>query len=289
MTKPNFLVIGAAKCGSTSLCNGLAGHPDVFLSDPKEPFFFSHDSIYANGWAWYEALFDTVSSERAVGEGTTTYSQHAVHPKAADRIAHHLGEPRLIYIVRHPLSQLQSHWIWLRTFWHSAEQRGVRITDSFADDVEREPIFVDTCSYWHQLSVYRRFVRDSRILIVFFEDFVADPGRELRRCFEFLDVDPDAPLDSASLAANPSDTLRTDRPFAHALRRWGITPAVRRLTPTRLAPLLRRAVKQPAPGKPSWSPEHHASVLRRIRPDARELLHYAGKPRDFWDLDEQGD
>ena len=52
--KPNFLVIGAMKCGTTSLCSLLDQHPDIFMSNPKETYFFSNDEVYQKGLKCYE-------------------------------------------------------------------------------------------------------------------------------------------------------------------------------------------------------------------------------------------
>ncbi len=75
---PNYLVIGASKCGTSSLCRLLGQHPDMFMSTPKEPNFFCYDHVYEKGWAWYESLFDRADGKLAIGEGTTQYSQRTV-------------------------------------------------------------------------------------------------------------------------------------------------------------------------------------------------------------------
>src|SRR5690606_7778793 len=57
MTLPNFVVIGAMKSATTTLAMQLAAQEGVFVSDPKEPNFFSNDEIYSKGMSWYESLF----------------------------------------------------------------------------------------------------------------------------------------------------------------------------------------------------------------------------------------
>jgi len=69
-----FFVIGAPKCGTTSLCSILAEHPEVGFSIPKEPRFFSHDEIYARGFDWYHGLFPERDGKKSVGEGSTSYA-----------------------------------------------------------------------------------------------------------------------------------------------------------------------------------------------------------------------
>ena len=71
---PNFIVIGAAKCGTTSLCDLLGAHPDVFMSTPKEPRYFSHSNEGHRTLDWYESLFGEVTDQSAIGEGSITYT-----------------------------------------------------------------------------------------------------------------------------------------------------------------------------------------------------------------------
>ncbi len=73
--KPNFLVIGAMKCATTSLCDIFAQHPQMFVCTPKEPEFFCDDKVFARGWPWYESLFTAGTNKLAVGEGSTSYTK----------------------------------------------------------------------------------------------------------------------------------------------------------------------------------------------------------------------
>ena len=61
MAKPSFLVIGAAKCGTTTLCSLLSRHPDVFVHPEKELNFFCFDELYDRGFAWYASLFEAAA------------------------------------------------------------------------------------------------------------------------------------------------------------------------------------------------------------------------------------
>ena len=102
MTLPNFLIIGAAKSGTSSLYMYLKQHPEIFMSTVKEPHFFSFDneSKMTKGpgdpiheaitdFNTYQALFDGVTDEKAIGEASTSY---LYRPEAADRI--HAIAPR---------------------------------------------------------------------------------------------------------------------------------------------------------------------------------------------------
>ena len=92
--KPNFLVVGAGRCGTTSLCYYLEQHPDVFIYEQKETEFFNSDRFYNKDWPWYESLFEKGKGHKAVGEGTVNYSKQYRYPKAEPRIVHHLPDVR---------------------------------------------------------------------------------------------------------------------------------------------------------------------------------------------------
>ena len=175
--KPNFLVIGAVKSATTSLCSYLGQHADVCMAEPKEPCFFSDDERYQRGWEWYAQYFRHHKCEKAVGESSTTYSMTGVYPCAVERIASDLPEARMIYITRDPLERLESLWI----DWRDGNL--VHVPASFSKAVRCVPHFIDSSLYWKQISAYREHFPDDHILVLFFEDFKADPAALLSRCF----------------------------------------------------------------------------------------------------------
>ena len=83
---PDFIVIGSAKCGTTSLCDDIARGRSFFVSRPKEPEFFCRNENYAKGLGWYASLFDGCGEGRLAGEGSTMYSSCEQFPEAAARI-----------------------------------------------------------------------------------------------------------------------------------------------------------------------------------------------------------
>lgn len=80
------------------------------MTNPSEPHFFSLQEAYDRGWAWYTSRFANASQETAIGEGSTSFTMHIHRPDAPRRIAAHLPDVRLIYIVRHPLMRIESAW-----------------------------------------------------------------------------------------------------------------------------------------------------------------------------------
>jgi hypothetical protein len=183
MTLPNFLVIGAAKSGTTSLYEYLRQHPDVFMSAVKETNWFAYEgqremSYSVRTAGEYERLFDGVTAERAIGEASPQYMKSAV---AAERIAATLSGVRLVAILRDPIDRAYSGY--LHSLREAMERRSV---DEAMQPGSR---FVDQGLYHPQLSRYfERFDR-GWIKVILYEDLQEDPSAVMRSLYSFLGVD----------------------------------------------------------------------------------------------------
>src|SRR3546814_13335773 len=103
--KPNFFIVGAPKCGTTSLANWLSEHPSIFLSNPKEPHFFDLDrrKHYKCDLARYEGFFNGVApTHTMVGEATTGYLRSHV---AISEILKYAADARFIVGLRNPVDR----------------------------------------------------------------------------------------------------------------------------------------------------------------------------------------
>ena len=103
---PSFVIIGAMKCATTTLAEQLGAQPGVFISDPKEPNFFSDDAVFRRGMNWYASLFDSAESGAMLGEASTHYTKLPTHPKACERMLAALPDAKLIYVMRHPVDRI---------------------------------------------------------------------------------------------------------------------------------------------------------------------------------------
>ncbi len=108
---PDFMVIGAMKCGTSALHEQLHAQPGVFMCTPKEPNFFSDDEIYARGIAWYSSLFDDAPAVAICGESSTHSTKLPDLPHAVGRIAEHCPGAKFVYVMRNPLDRLVSHYM----------------------------------------------------------------------------------------------------------------------------------------------------------------------------------
>lgn len=225
---PDFVIIGAMKCGTSSLHAQLAAQPQYFMSEPKEPNFFSDDEIYARGADWYRSLFRAAPNGAIKGESSTHYTKLPTYPKTIDRLAALIPNAKFIYVMRDPIERLVSHYI------HEWTQ-GV-ITCSIDEAIEKHPELIAYSRYAYQLEPWIARFGNDRILPVSFEQMTAEPDAELQRVAAFLGAEGEVKwrddlealnVSSQRIRKFPGYELIVDNPLATALRRALIPRALR--------------------------------------------------------------
>ena len=273
---PNFLVIGAMKSGSTSLCHNLSKHPDIFVSDPKEPCFFSNDDIYEKGIEWYESLFAEGKNCKAIGEGSVNYTKKMEFPHSVPRIKKHLGSDiKLIYIVRNPLKQIVSKW--MHCIVADYEDK------PFQKALLENPNYIDSANYGLQLDEYRAFIDEKNILVLFFEDFVKQPQVELRKCYAFLGVDQNFVAPEADKPLNEFSNREGDTVILKVLKKLPFYSGLKQILSPKVVDKLRSVLKWRLKKKPSYDMEVQKYILSHLKEPSRAFLRRYGKPEDFWE------
>jgi hypothetical protein len=194
--KPNFLIVGAARSGTTSLCYWLKQHPEVFMPDNKEPSYFVNGYGVSN-WDIYVSLFKAGEGKRAIGEASTAYLSA---PEAPKWIRKMLGQVRIIILLRNPVERALSLYAWMVMEgyeWLPTLESAVAEEDKrYADEQFRR-----TCPEWFWDYMYFRsglyceqveryisvFGRDL-VRIYLFEDLVSSPGKVYSELCEFLGI-----------------------------------------------------------------------------------------------------
>jgi Sulfotransferase domain len=188
MRLPNFLIIGAAKSGTTTLYEYLCRHPQIFMSTPKEPEFFARDENYARGIEWYSSLFDNAEPHQICGEASTIYTRSPQFPDAAARIAKHVPQAKLIYLMRHPVDRTYSHYVQrIKTAQNKKEQ--LEIQETFEEQIHRESFFIDSGNYLLQIEQYLPFFPKESFLFLLMEDLIFDLPATLAKVCKFLGID----------------------------------------------------------------------------------------------------
>ena len=180
---PDFIIIGAAKAGTTSLDLYLGLHPDIFMARPKEPRFFVDAASPLGNWDkgidWYKRLF--VTGKRLCGEASPQYARAPYWPGVPERMAAVVPNAKLIYLVREPMARLRSNYI-------MNMKRGA-VGGSLAEYVDANSYALDASCYGRQLEGYLAHFPLERILVVESADLDADRLGTLRRIFRFLGAD----------------------------------------------------------------------------------------------------
>lgn len=237
---PDFIIIGAAKAGTSTLYHLLAQHPQIYMSPIKEPGFFAEDEVYARGLEWYKSLFASADEKQICGEASTQYTRYPQLPHTAERVAETLPKAKLIYIMREPISRAYSH------YFHRYERElfpNQPIEWSFEKHVEYDPICLDSNDYRLQLTQYLEYFDRDAILPLLFEDLVNNFEHLANQLSIFLDIDP-APLREAGRAPvhNQASRFRESRvrmSLANGIQRL---PGARRVGRTLPRPV-RRGVR----------------------------------------------
>ena len=177
---PNFIIIGSAKSATTTLATVLSQHPEIQISASMEPKFFGRN--YRRGWEWYGQQFSGGEHCRLRGEASTMYtSSYRSYQHTPQLIRHHLGIIPLIYLVRHPLRRIESHW----RHW-----RG-RINDcppfhQLLNSKALKQRVVEGSLYHKQLMRYRQWFPAKSIHCLSTEELTAHPIKSLNAILKFL-------------------------------------------------------------------------------------------------------
>ncbi len=269
---PNFFVIGAMKAGTTSLYEYLFAHPNVFLpTETKEPAFFARN--WRRGEGWYRSLFAGAGDAVAVGEASTSYTKYPTITTVPDRMASVVPEARLIYVVRHPIERMQSHWAWLVV--HGTERRPID------EALLEEPAYAAVSSYAMQIERFLPHYGLDRLLLIRSEDLRSEREATLQRVFEFLGVDPVFRVPDVHQEFNRSAGRRSGGAFVRAARRIPLAGRVSAAAPEALKRALIREASAP---DTTLRPETERELAERLADDVRRLREFMGPDFDGWGI-----
>ena len=243
---PDFLIIGAARSGTTSLYWYLATHPDVAPACRKEIGFF--DRGFGKGLLWYRAHFPTIPASRRhrltggkpllTGEATPEY---LLHPQVPGRVAETLPNTKLIVLLRNPVERAYSHYhLQIRNGFESlsfeeavereeerldgVQERVMAGEDSFSKELHFYS-YLTRGVYADQLANWLRFFPRERLLILVTEEFHRQRAETFGRVLEFLDLSPWEPKEfpnyhrAPRTHMNPATRKRLEEYFAPHNRR----------------------------------------------------------------------
>ena len=174
----DFIIIGAMKCATSTLHEQLTAQPAIFMSEPKEPCFFSDDGVWRNGTDWYEGLFSQAGQGELRGESSTHYTKLPTYPHTVERMAQHVPNAKLVYLMRHPLDRLVSQYI------HQWTER--EISCDLNQAVHEHPELVSYSQYDMQLAPFISAYGKENILPVFLPQMKTRPQQTLEKVCDFI-------------------------------------------------------------------------------------------------------
>jgi len=252
---PDFFIVGHPKCGTTALYEMLRRHPEVYMPDIKEPWYFAGElrertpprpQGTPSNLEEYRQLFESAGPGQQIGEASPHYLWSQT---AAGNIAEVRPDARIIALLREPASFLRSLHLQFVEVYYEVEGDLRKALE--LEEERRRGHKVPRYSYWPQLLLYSEHIRyaeqvrryheafgPERVLVLIYEEFRADNEGTVRKVQRFLGIDDTQPL--ALVEANPTVQPRSQvlnevvhavgvgrGPVSHALKEMikAVTPA----------------------------------------------------------------
>lgn len=304
--RPNFFIVGAPKCGTTSLHAYLSQHPQVFMPEYKEPKFFCTDLYYqsshiVDGEEAYFALFEPAGDARAVGEASAGYLYSQM---AHRKIKAFNPEARIIISLRNPVDMMYSNHRHLVSIGHQdledfeqalASEEARSRTNEVPPFCHVPPQFLR----YRWMTTYSPHVRKyfdtfgrRQVHVLLFEDLVQRPEQTYRTITRFLG------LDTSFLPEFRAYNVTADKSARNlALRRYtrshrGLRPAIRfirrlgsplfsRISPGEMLVPIFKEVKFPE----QVDPELRRRLLAEHQPEIDRLAHLLGRDLSIWNAE----
>ena len=230
MSQPDFLLIGAMKSATTTLAAQLAAQDGIFITDPKEPNYFSDDDVYARGPDWYARLYAEAPTGALKGDASTHYTKLPTYPETIARVQAAGLHPKLIYIIRNPVIRARSHY-------HHNFGRGEVGADVVAE-FTAHPEFIDYGCYAMQIAPWIEAFGAEAVHLTSQEAIRAEPERVLQEVARFIGHDrpvtwrEDKAQENVSAERSrplpqPFQFLLVDNPVATVLRRSLVPKSLR--------------------------------------------------------------
>ncbi len=287
---PDFLIIGAAKSGTSSLHRYLSDHPKAFGSNPKEPCFFDEAVNWHRGFDWYRGLFADSDEDQLCFESSTNYTRYPQVPKVPERIAACMPKVKLIYLMRHPVERAYSHYVHRFTKEVYPQQP---IDIPFEEFVREDPMCLDGSDYAMQIDRYLEYFERSQLLLLTQDELETDPSALLAKVQAFLGLPAIELVPDEPVTENVSSSFREivqRRKMAEAVRSVpGMTSIAARL-PTGVKQVAYEALSATPWGTrtqqmfepPPMRPETRLELATRYAPSVDRLAALMGEDLTSW-------
>jgi len=271
---PTFVLVGAMKAGTTSLHHYLDAHPQICMSRPKEPNFFTAQS--ERDLDWYRQCFQ--EEAREYGESSTNYTKYPGVTGVPERMHRLLPDVKLLYLVRDPVERALSH------YQHNCiHGRAEGTVEEELLPVE-ESHYLQTSRYYMQISRYLKCYSRDQILVIESEKLRAERSQVMTTIFEFLGVE--TAVDASEFEKEHHATSKKLTPRVSSFLRETQVGKVLMRTGQTLLPeaLVDRGldVFRTNVERPSLEGAVKQRMYDYLRDDVEQLRAFCGEPFDRW-------
>lgn len=257
----NFaLIIGAMKCGTTSLFYYLAEHPQVAACKHKELNYFVDDHLFAKGMTWYHSMWHWIGGHQIALEASPRYTMLPEQSGVVERIAGIKDANfRFIYIIRHPFKRIESH-ITQQLSKGELLRNEVGIRDEH----------IALSQYSMQLDAYTKTFGRDKVHVLLLEDLQKNQQAVLSEVCNFLQIDPNYRFTRIDVVRNSRDTLNL-HPALNQIRHLSLIRPLVKLIPPQLRQHLRGKLARKDPFLIELSDRDKAIALEKLQPDLARL------------------
>ena len=187
----HFFIVGAQRCGTTSLHHYLSKHPQICMGSEKEIHYYSIEKKYIKGMDWYKSRFNNCSENIITGDASPLYLYLDYVPA---RIAKDYKNAKLIFILRNPADRAWSHYSWqvkrgleYLSFSKAIKKENKRISKNLLN--KRRYSYLDRGKYIVQIKRYLKYFPKEQMLFIFTKDLKTKPKQVLNNICKFLEVE----------------------------------------------------------------------------------------------------
>ena len=275
---PNLIIIGAMKCGTTSLHHYLNLHPEISMSSKKELNFFRAGKDWQQGIEWYKSHF--TNSTKIRGEASPSYSACHKWPGVASRIYSVVPEAKLIYILRDPVERIISQYMHKKL--DGVEHR--TINEALAQYDRPDNNYIVRSKYYLQLKEYLNYFSPQQILILTLEELSSHRGATLKKVFSYLEVDDSFKVPQIDKKIHQTKNKVQKNSWGFFISKMPLLNRVGMLpfdTRWRIEKLLYTPFSRQIE-KPQLNPELRQQIIDLLREDIARLRDYTGDDFPEW-------
>jgi hypothetical protein len=267
--RPNLIVIGAQKCGTSALHYYLRQHPEIAMSKPKELNFFIDTRNWDRGVGWYEEHWPEETTVR--GEASPNYTAHPHFGGVPEKMHSVVPDARLVFLVRDPISRMVSQYV--HNYTKRAEHRDMATTV-----LDPKKTYLNRSRYMFQLEQVLPYYEPDKILVIDSGDLRDDRLPTLQRIFRFVGVD-----DSFDSKKYKEEKHRTaDKERLNRFGAWALNN-LSRPNYNRLRRFVPRLIGKPIE-RPELDDDLRDELVGRLKEDADRLREFTGDPFASWQV-----